>query len=97
MNKGKAYLESLSQKDDGLWLLPGLNPADLPATAKLMPKVGNHIKEWQVKKGNQFTYYGLWTDRHQSQAIKIHVPRSQQNLALAVLGSWRPSSQSAAT
>lgn len=97
LDKGKVYLESLSKNKNGLWFLSALTPAELPAGAKPMPNVGDHTKEWLVKNGNQFTYYGLWKGRSRIQAIKIHVPRSQENLALAVLGSWRPGAQSSST
>ncbi len=96
-DKHRGYVERRPNQDDGLWFLSRLSPRQLPAAAKPMPNVGDHVREWLYQKGNQFTYYGLWTGHGTPQAIKIHVPRSQQNLALAVLGSWRPGIHKAST
>lgn len=88
-DNGQAYLEQ-GRPADGLWFLKAFSSQELPSTAKKLPKVGPNIHEWQIKGANHFTYYAVWTGHDQTQAIKIHVPKSQQNLAQAVLGSWQP-------
>ena len=82
-----AYVETSSRW--GLWFLPSFTAKNVPAKARMLPNVGRNLREWQVQNGRQFIYYGVWSLADHTRSIKICVPRTQVNLALAILGSWR--------
>ena len=86
---GKTYGES-TRSPWGLRFLREFTARDIPPAAQALSAVGPHVHEWKIYHGHHVTYYGVWSEAHHTRSIKICVPRSQQNLALAILGSWQP-------
>ncbi len=74
---------------DGIWFIRHFIPAALPRSARLIPSGTPNIREWQVHTARHWTYYARWHGAHRHLAIKLQVPAPQQNLALAILGSWQ--------
>lgn len=86
---GLAY-KAPGRSREGIWFLAQFVGEEVPRTAKMLTKVSPHIREWELVRKQQVTYYAVWVENGAKRAIQIRVPESQQTLGQTVLGSWQP-------